>query len=247
MTQSLPKLIFHESLLSASEADFDFPSKVRLKMPKDFLPNDITLDLSKAMHYAAYRWHQLPSFSTSPKWPQLYFDLRNKIVVGNQKLAYKAVNAWHRHSTHDPLRNSLLYSDATVTLIVAASSFNPWKGVKFSTYAYTSIIRRIARDNQKFDFLATTAPLDAFPDIEPSHATDPSIVNEADVGHFLSDDNKLLSAREKLILRLRYFGATYKERSLRAIGEIVDISTERVRQIQERALNKIRDKLHDTY
>ncbi|MFP4588904.1 MAG: RNA polymerase sigma factor RpoD/SigA [Candidatus Acetothermia bacterium] len=52
--------------------------------------------------------------------------------------------------------------------------------------------------------------------------------------------NQELTDREKQIIRLRY-GLAGKEKTLEETGEVFGISRERVRQIQERALDKLRE------
>jgi len=51
--------------------------------------------------------------------------------------------------------------------------------------------------------------------------------------------NKELTDREKHILKLRYGLEDYKTRTLEEVGEVFDISRERVRQLQNRAIEKL--------
>ncbi len=53
-----------------------------------------------------------------------------------------------------------------------------------------------------------------------------------------------LEPRERTILRLRFGLGTSFPRTLEEVGERLDLSRERVRQIQEEALRKLRDPLH---
>ena len=53
--------------------------------------------------------------------------------------------------------------------------------------------------------------------------------------------NEALSDREKRILKLRYGMDDYEPRTLEEVGDVFDISRERVRQLQNRAINKLRD------
>jgi len=53
--------------------------------------------------------------------------------------------------------------------------------------------------------------------------------------------NKKLTDREKQIIKLRYGLADGKPRTLEETGKIFDISRERIRQLQERALKKLRE------
>jgi len=53
--------------------------------------------------------------------------------------------------------------------------------------------------------------------------------------------NKALSDREKQIVKLRYGLEDYQPLTLEEVGDVFDISRERVRQLQDRALNKLKD------
>ena len=77
--------------------------------------------------------------------------------------------------------------------------------------------------------------------IEDSKNLDPKGIVSRDLFHDTLKGllNKRLSDREKQILRLRY-GLDGKERTLEETGDIFDISRERVRQLQNRALRKLK-------
>lgn len=53
--------------------------------------------------------------------------------------------------------------------------------------------------------------------------------------------NKALSDREKQILKLRYGLEDYQPLTLEEVGDVFDISRERVRQLQDRAIDKLKD------
>ena len=57
------------------------------------------------------------------------------------------------------------------------------------------------------------------------------------VGHLIG----VLSDREQLILRLRYGLSGEEEHTLEQIGQSLGLSRERVRQLEARALKKLRD------
>jgi RNA polymerase primary sigma factor len=60
------------------------------------------------------------------------------------------------------------------------------------------------------------------------------------VGFLISD----LSEREQLILRMRYGLGGNEEHTLEQIGQSLGLSRERVRQLEARALKKLRDNRH---
>lgn len=55
----------------------------------------------------------------------------------------------------------------------------------------------------------------------------------------IMDEHEKLSDREKQIIKLRYGLEDYKPRTLEEVGNIFDLSRERIRQLQERALKKL--------
>ncbi len=59
------------------------------------------------------------------------------------------------------------------------------------------------------------------------------------VGHLIG----VLTAREQLILRLRYGLGGEEEHTLEQIGQTLGLSRERVRQLEARALKKLRETL----
>ena len=49
-----------------------------------------------------------------------------------------------------------------------------------------------------------------------------------------------LTDRERRVMKLRYGLEDYKPRTLEEVGEIFDLSRERIRQLEKRALEKLR-------
>ncbi len=70
----------------------------------------------------------------------------------------------------------------------------------------------------------------------------PDVDREADdSGESVDSLLAALNPREQLIMRLRYGLDGHNRHSLSQIGEVLSVSKERVRQIQDRALRKLRD------
>ena len=209
--------------------------------PAGYMPDPVTRDFAARMHFAAYRLRRAPG-PEAPAWRRAYMALRDRIVLGNQKLVYKAVRskkAWH-------LRSDDLIGDGFVVMIAAVERFNPWLGIRFSTYAYTCLIRALVRQSRKqilFEQRCQVQP--DLPDEaqlrftpKPARGTAAGLPLE----RMLRDDHPLLSEREKLILRLRYgIGDTDREMKLETIGAELGLSKERIRQLQVGALAKLRE------
>lgn len=241
-----PRFIHHESFEERA-ARVDFDPRELLRDSTDYalgyMPDDATCDHARRMHYAGYRV-QHATGREAVRWRRAYLALRDRIVLGNQKLVYKAVRsrkAWQ-------MRSDDLIGDGFVVMIAAVERFNPWLGIRFSTYAYTCLIRALVRQSRKqiaFEQhcqIQAELPDEALPPNEKkparSSAADVPLERALQVGH------PLLSEREKLILRMRYgIGDQDCEMKLETIGTRLGLSKERIRQLQVGALAKLREAL----
>ena len=63
-------------------------------------------------------------------------------------------------------------SECQIVLIKAVAAFNPWLGIRFSTYAFTCLMRSLSRLSQRHaaDRLSQSMPLESLPFGEPSYA-----------------------------------------------------------------------------
>ena len=131
-----------------------------------YMPDDVTRDLSRRMHYAAWRAARAGDERTRLRRHRTYLDFRDRIVVGNRKLIYRAVRRWMPPSAFA----DDMVGDCQIVLIQAVSAYNPWMGIRFSTYAFTCLMRALTRLSQRH--AASTCPgrssaaarLDSLPD-----------------------------------------------------------------------------------
>jgi RNA polymerase sigma factor (sigma-70 family) len=241
-----PGYIFHESFVER-DARNDLDPRELLTGPSEYaagyMPDDVTRDFARRMHYAAYRVRRA-SGAEAVAWRRAYLALRDRIVLGNQKLVYKAVRsrkAWQ-------MRSDDLIGDGFVVLIAAVERFNPWLGIRFSTYAYTCLVRGLVRQSRKqitFEKRFQVQP-DLPDEASPPNERKPGKPSPADVPleRALQVGHPLLSEREKLILRMRYgIGDQDREMKLETIGTRLGLSKERIRQLQVGALAKLREAL----
>ena len=140
-----------------------------------------------------------------------------------------------------------LIGDCKIVLIHAVAAFNPWLDVRFSTYAYTCLVRALSRLSQRLasDWLERAMSLDALPDGEPRHRpTGDQLASSGSlhVEDFLRADHPLLSDREKRILAGRFYSVAPSP-TLATVGRALGLSKERVRQVQASALDKLRKAL----
>jgi RNA polymerase sigma factor (sigma-70 family) len=241
-----PNSIFHETFdRPDAHTTYDPAGAADVNEFADrYMPDEVTRDYARRMHYAAYRWKKAKGIASALKWRDIYIRLRDEIVLGNRKLVYQAV---HRRMAMSN-RSDDLIGDCHIVLIQAVAAYNPWLGIRFSTYAYTCLVRALSRLAQRMssDWLSRSAPLDLLPEGEPKQKFDATLANPGLWGleEYLRADHPLLSVREKLIISRRYGirdGADTL--TFAQVGQELGLSKERVRQMQASALGKLRSAL----
>lgn len=213
--------------------------------PRGFMPDDVTRDFSMRMHYAAWRVSEATTRREATQWRRTYIEARNGIVVGNRKLIFRAVQKWASCG----LPADDLVGECQLVLIKAAAAYNPWLGVRFSTYAFTCLIRALSRLAQRHaaDRLSRSRSLESLPYGDPAHHNCVEVVDPRldCLGHFLQENSRLLTDREKLVISRRYLlkGENHETETLEQVGLDLGLSKERVRQVQKAALLKLREAL----
>ena len=243
----LPGHIHHESFADkTARQDFD-PAEL-LESLDDFgdhyMPDDVTRDHARRMHYAAYRMHRARTSADLARWQGHYFGLRDRIVLGNRKLIYRAV----RRRMAMQNRADDMIGDCHIVLIHAVAAFNPWMGIRFSTYAYTCLVRALSRLSQKHssDWLSRSLSFDVLPDGEPGGKANLTATgaSQIPVEEYLRDEHPLLTPREKAILAHRFnMRDDPATPTLEKVGKTLGLSKERVRQVQATAIDKLRKAL----
>ncbi len=245
-TGELPGYIHHASF-ERTGADREFARAIAspaaaADYESRYMPDEVTRDNSKRMHYAAFRWHEARTRQQKARWQSEYFALRDSVVLGNRKLIYRAVRRQHGNQN----RADDLIGDCHIVLIQAVAAFNPWLDIRFSTYAYTCLVRALSRLAKRLssDRLARALSFDALPDGEPGEQTEgeqPSSSWSLAIDEFLRDDHPLLSAREKTVIARRFTPTpSGNSPTLEHVGRDMGLSKERVRQVQLSALGKLR-------
>ncbi|MBY0230394.1 MAG: sigma-70 family RNA polymerase sigma factor [Gemmataceae bacterium] len=237
----VPYHVAHESFTSA-DAERDLGP--RASLPDEFagshMPDDTTRDFAKRMHYAAWRAAMARDDKRRGFWRSAYLSFRDRVVLGNRKLIYRAVRRW----SASPERADDLIGDCQVVLIQAVAAYNPWLGVRFSTYAVTCLMRALSRLSQKHaaDKLGRSLPLESLPDGEPRDAeSEDTGGRPARIDEYFREGSDLLSDREKSVLVRRFsLDESAKAGTLEEVGRELGLSKERVRQVQASALEKLR-------
>lgn len=245
---ALPGYIHHPAFVRPGSAEA-FDPYALLATPPDpesrYMPDEVTREHARRMHYAAARAHAARTRTCRGCWMATYYALRDRIVLGNRKLIYRAVR---RRMAGDNRADDVI-GDCHIVLIQVVAAFNPWLDVRFSTYAYTCLVRAMSRASRRLasDRLARALPFDVLPDGEPrgrDPLDTPASSGTLRLDEFLRAGHPLLSDREKAVVSLRFpladgsAGLTLEE-----VGRGVGLSKERVRQVQESALGKLRGEL----
>ena len=246
-TPEIPYFVSHDSF-ETSEARANYgPVKADDGAFREaYMPDEVTRDCARRMHYAAWRFSRAGDFRARVPWKRQYLSFRDRIVLGNHKLIYRAVRRWMpgQHWADD------MIGDCQVVLIQAVAAYNPWIGVRFSTYAFTCLMRALSRLSQRraADRLSKSLSLDALPDDEPRdmNGVSPSCASQYHIDEFLRESHGLLSSREKQVL-VRRFQLDERTRAgtLEQVGRELGLSKERVRQVQASALGKLREALRE--
>jgi RNA polymerase primary sigma factor/RNA polymerase sigma factor len=172
---------------------------------------------------------------------ELAVRTKNEIVQANLRLVVSIAKR-HVTATEDFFG---LVSDGNMSLIRAVEKFDYSRGNKFSTYASWAIMKNFARTipdefkhrdrfRTSLDEMFTSQEDDRSDQYEQESA---QRVREQQVHRILSR----LDEREQKIIISR-FGLDHSEepRTLKEVGADLGVTKERVRQIEARALNKLR-------
>ena len=145
-----------------------------------------------------------------------------------------------------------IVSEGNMALIRAVDKFNVERGFKFSTYACRAILKAFSRTSMKHSKHRLRFPVEFEPDLEKSDWSDRKrdMVEEDCVDELkqIVDRNLAeLSDVEQTVIRRRFNWQQQEENplTLEEVGKIIGVTKERVRQIQNKALLKIRNVMEE--
>src|SRR2546430_15863870 len=177
------------------------------------------------------------------EWHRRFEHFREYLVRTNLAL----VLAMAKRTRLGDIDFAEIVSEGNMALIRAVDKFSVDRGFKFSTYACRAILKAFSRAAQKHSKQRTRFPVEFDPDMEKSDWVDKKrdVVEEDCIDELkqIVDRNLAeLSDTEQTVIRRR-FNWQQKEESpltLEEVGKIIGVTKERVRQIQNKALAKIR-------
>ena len=202
-------------------------------------------ELFVALHTCAYRAAgRSRSIQESDEerfeWERRWEVIRSFLVEENLGLAYSMIK---RFGAKDLDRDDLR-SEALWALMRAVDRFNPWLECKFSTYACNAIRRALVTHWKKVGRYRRVFPVQHDGSYEEWEQEDHEAALYVERLQQALDQNLAeLTALESKILARRFPMDESSRSTLQEIGDAVGLSNERVRQLQNRALNKLRSVL----
>jgi RNA polymerase primary sigma factor len=177
-----------------------------------------------------------------------HIKLRNALVEANQGLVISIAKGYANR--HVPIED--LIQEGNLGLIDAAERFDIGRGCQFSTYAIWRIRDYVSRATRNMtmngrEVLSLDLPVDEdgdniLADLIPDENTmSPcELAGKNELKEHVKEMVSCLKPCERRVIELRFGFDGAPEHSLREIGEILGISKERVRQIEVKALGRLR-------
>ena len=174
-------------------------------------------------------------------------DNDQKLITDN--MGYVVTLA--RQYQSDILSTDDLVSEGCIGLMKAAAKYDPSRGKPFVTFAAPYIRRSIEEAIARLQTSADVRSTDeSLPVGSANNYTLLNVLEDVNAGkadetaeeNTLTDDllraMHVLSEREQRVLNL-YYGNGYERQTMAEIGEVMQLTRERVRQIRNQALRKL--------
>jgi RNA polymerase sigma factor (sigma-70 family) len=186
------------------------------------------------------------------EWDQAALDVRDQIVQANLGLVPSMVE----RSRLTGVDFAELISEGQLALLRSVDKFDCSRGFKFSTYACRAILTSISRAVALMARHRAQFPIEYDPELQKSdfletrrESLEENCVEE--LAGILAENTADLTVTERRVLSER-FGvkggrrkAGSDPKTLRQVAEVFGVTKERIRQIQNKALAKLRCTLDD--
>ncbi len=210
-------------------------------------------------NYAKYRLggllemqRQRPTLSRARQmimWYDRAMKCRSDIVGANMAL----VLAMARRTRIPNVEFTDMVSEGNMALLRAVEKFDASRGFKFSTYACRAILKSFNRLATNTTRYRQRFPTEYDPEMDRSDYDvkkhEMQVEDSVDALRDIITRNlaRLSDVERKIIMERFAIGSAGKKRTLVEVGRMVGLTNERVRQIQNLALAKLREKLDEKY
>ncbi len=248
----LPKFVDHEELHGRWAYERIFGDEIEGTTAEKGGPQRELLRFKK-MHFCARRIKSLVQRYGSQaarradykRFVRRHQQIRDQIASDNLGLVYDL----YKRSRVMNVDGDELLSEGMMALTRAIDTFNPWRGFRFSTYACNAILRAFYRCGLRESRRRQREPINHEAEFEKSdwletQRSEQSVLYAERLSKILAENAVDLTPIERDILNQRFPLTADAERlTLSDIGRKMNLSKERVRQIQNSALAKLREAL----
>lgn len=184
-------------------------------------------------------------------WGRRALRARADIIQLNMPL----VMSMAKRSRLDGLDYCEMISEGNMALIRSVEKFDPSRGFKFSTYGCRAILKSFSRVAMRASRYRGMFPVELTNDLEKSdflqrRRQDAEVDLIDELKHVLASNVARLNDVESTVIRERFalgaLGDAGPFKTLEQVGNIIGVTKERVRQIQNKALQKIKIALEQT-
>jgi RNA polymerase primary sigma factor len=201
-----------------------------------------------------YRNQQMPASALREllAWSHRATRARGEIAQANIPL----VLAMAKRTRLNGLDFNELISEGNFALLRSVDKFDCSRGYKFSTYACRAILKSFSRVAIRTSRYRGRFPTEFDPTLEKSDFVDrkrDGVESDcvAELREILTENKASLNEIEQTVIRKRFAlddaDPMAKPKTLEQVGELIGVTKERVRQIQNKALQKIRSILEEDY
>lgn len=188
------------------------------------------------------------------RWEGLMADTRDEIVRQNMPL----VLAMAKRTRITAVDLTDLISEGNMALMRAVKKYDSSRGYRFSTYACRAILKSFSRVAARASRHRGHFPTEFDPELEKSNHLEQIRLDTEDhcvqeLKSILTENLADLSDVERKVIAARFAldnesrdEAARKAKTLEQVGELIGVTKERVRQIQNKALSKLRTALEES-